>query len=1666
MSTEGFEALEIRYATQRTGTGFDSQAFSVSTDGGATFSDLTVVSDIPSSFGLRTVSLASIPAADDNPDVVVRVMLDGATSGSGNNRFDNITIEGVPLGDAPDDPDDPEDPEITPIADARALGDGTEVTVEAIVTRVEGSGLYFQDATAGLQAFNSSSWAGLADGDEVRLTGTMDTFFSARQLAVDEVEVLSSGNTLPAPVPLTIAGYVADIEGVQGELIRLENVLIDDKGDAVFQAGGTAGSYTITDGSGAEATLRFNAEDDSELVGEPIPSGPVTITGPTTRRNDDPRVLAIRPGDVLEETPGDPDAPALITYWNFNDSYDGDAAVEAVWPQPIPASVGTGRITYTFTDDRVDDFAGSGINARQGDPAGGSFSVEGGGGTINNGRHFDVVTSTIGYENLVLTYATRGTGSGFDTQAVSFSIDAGETFTDVTTVSVPSGFAEQTIDLSAFLSANDATELILRFTLDGATGTSGNNRFDNLTLEGERIGGPTQSIADARAASEGTSVTVAGVVTRARGRSVRLQDGTGAITLFDGSGDLGGRVSAGDRLQVQGTRGTFQQQVQLSDVSETVVSSNNLLPPAGFVTLERFESEFARLEAQLVTTLDLAIDGDGDTAFSANTSYDITDASGSSILRIGSNDDSFWPGVTIPEDEVAFTGVAGRFGNTAQLLPIAQDDLDILQLLSIREARDAGEGATVFVEGVVSRAFGDFARFQDDSGPEGASGLTIRQQSGPLSNAFTDAIEDGTIAPGTRLQVVGTISAFNGLLQFNNQDLASFEIVGQEEAPAPLERPLQEISDTGTTLESVLVRVTDLAFLNPEGNLENNTTYAVTDNSLESFDLRVQQPAETNVAGLGIPADPVDFEGVVGSFRGTPQLIPILRSDFALVDLDELLACEIQGTGTRSPFTGRQTTTPGNLVTVIASNGFYMQMPERLPACAETASLGLFVFAGNDADVLSEIAVGDEVSVTGSVEEFFGWTQLSGDLTVTVASSGNDLPAPVRFDALTPDPEGAETPVLFRYQSMIVEVENGITTSPSDPFGNFFVDAAGVFDAERNFRQPGVPQSLSGDFPDAPLFWNENQQLFEIDPGAENLPTSFEVGDIARGSTVNYARGPLAFRFDEHRLLPLELDVTPRALDEVTRPVRERATGEFTIATLNLLDLFGAGEGSTPGGFSTRLAKHAAYICDLMDAPSIIGLQELGGPNALNGLIDAVEETCGVTYEGTAAVTNDPRSIRTGAMWRSNVSDVETTALAVDETFTNPNTGNPSTTHDRPPLLLTGTVDAGGEDFPLEVIVVHNRSFIDALSSSPFARVKRRAQAISIADIVQARQLEHPEVRLAVLGDFNDYEFSDGLIDGVGIISGTADPSESLLDVPPQIVNPVLTNQVLNVPATDRYSFIFEGNAQVLDHILTSEGLTEFVTDITYPRGNVDAPQSFLSDANTPLRSSDHEGLVLFLSPTPDLVCAPPDFFLDFDVDASTIELTFTDPEGLTEVAFTDPDGNPALTNLAVNAPEGFVPDADGLVWTFEGEGLPTSTVFTLTGVPPAGTPSGGAYDVSFFALATNGCGSTVDIDPPYTLTAPASNDTFTVDGNYPNPFAGQTTIAYHVPELTDVRVTVYDLLGRHISTLIDAPHTPGHHELRWDGRSSTGQPLSSGVYILRVQTDAETFTRRMTLVR
>ena len=82
---------------------------------------------------------------------------------------------------------------------------------------------------------------------------------------------------------------------------------------------------------------------------------------------------------------------------------------------------------------------------------------------------------------------------------------------------------------------------------------------------------------------------------------------------------------------------------------------------------------------------------------------------------------------------------------------------------------------------------------------------------------------------------------------------------------------------------------------------------------------------------------------------------------------------------------------------------------------------------------------------------------------------------------------------------------------------------------------------------------------------------------------------------------------------------------------------------------------------------------------------------------------------------------------------------------------------------------------------------------------------------------------------------------------------------------------------------------------------------------------------------------------------------------------------------------------------------------------------------------------------------------------NYPNPFNPSTTIAFDIPENGMVKLTIYDVLGREIKTLINDRMMPGHHEYRFDPIASG---LASGVYIYRVSMNDKAMSKRMLLLK
>ena len=76
----------------------------------------------------------------------------------------------------------------------------------------------------------------------------------------------------------------------------------------------------------------------------------------------------------------------------------------------------------------------------------------------------------------------------------------------------------------------------------------------------------------------------------------------------------------------------------------------------------------------------------------------------------------------------------------------------------------------------------------------------------------------------------------------------------------------------------------------------------------------------------------------------------------------------------------------------------------------------------------------------------------------------------------------------------------------------------------------------------------------------------------------------------------------------------------------------------------------------------------------------------------------------------------------------------------------------------------------------------------------------------------------------------------------------------------------------------------------------------------------------------------------------------------------------------------------------------------------------------------------------------------FELAQNYPNPFNPSTTIGYALPKSGHVRITIYDLLGRHVRTLVDSRQSAGRFLTLWDGRDENNMPVAAGVYFYKME--------------
>ncbi len=92
--------------------------------------------------------------------------------------------------------------------------------------------------------------------------------------------------------------------------------------------------------------------------------------------------------------------------------------------------------------------------------------------------------------------------------------------------------------------------------------------------------------------------------------------------------------------------------------------------------------------------------------------------------------------------------------------------------------------------------------------------------------------------------------------------------------------------------------------------------------------------------------------------------------------------------------------------------------------------------------------------------------------------------------------------------------------------------------------------------------------------------------------------------------------------------------------------------------------------------------------------------------------------------------------------------------------------------------------------------------------------------------------------------------------------------------------------------------------------------------------------------------------------------------------------------------------------------------------------------------------------------------ESFNLAQNYPNPFNPETIIPYELPENSDVTITIYNLLGQKVRTLVNQPTEAGYHQIAWDGFNDQGQQVSSNVYLVCMQSASFTETMKITLLR
>jgi hypothetical protein len=90
----------------------------------------------------------------------------------------------------------------------------------------------------------------------------------------------------------------------------------------------------------------------------------------------------------------------------------------------------------------------------------------------------------------------------------------------------------------------------------------------------------------------------------------------------------------------------------------------------------------------------------------------------------------------------------------------------------------------------------------------------------------------------------------------------------------------------------------------------------------------------------------------------------------------------------------------------------------------------------------------------------------------------------------------------------------------------------------------------------------------------------------------------------------------------------------------------------------------------------------------------------------------------------------------------------------------------------------------------------------------------------------------------------------------------------------------------------------------------------------------------------------------------------------------------------------------------------------------------------------------------------------FALHNNYPNPFNPITNISYDIPELSNVRIEIFNLAGQKVRTLVSKQHQPGRYKVQWNATNQFGAPVSSGMYIYKIHAKGFSDVKKLLLMK